>query len=100
MKKGFSLLWSTKMIKYLLFSTKIKAFNDLFQKIHKTSLTSHLERYAITKNMRLDDGRYLISSLYSLHKSPLGNLFLFVHLTLLIQKVEQFFTKNPYIKLC
>lgn len=50
------------MIKYLLFSTKIKAFNDLFQRIHKTSLTSHLERYAVTKNMRLDDGRYLISS--------------------------------------
>ena len=50
------------MIKYLLFSTKIKALNDLFQRIYKTSLTSHLERYAVTKNMRLDDGRYLISS--------------------------------------
>ena len=50
------------MIKYLLFSTKIKALNDLFQRIYKTSLTSHLERYAVTKNMRLDDSRYLISS--------------------------------------
>ena len=44
------------MLKNLLFSTKIKAFNDLFQRIHKTSLTSHLERYAVTKNMRLEDG--------------------------------------------
>ena len=59
------------MIKNLLFSTKIKAFNDLFQRIHKTSLTSHLERYAVTKNMRLDDGRYLISS-----PGPVRTLFI------------------------